>query len=454
MSRFKAAFRNDGGNGGFVLPIALTMGIVMILVGVAAVARSQNTRLNSFARKETAGGSLMVAEGGMARTLSQLNKANNSVLLTKNYDAINPETNKTYLGADGILNNGDEESTPLNQWASGSGVSLCSNTPSSGTPDIAYNGIIGNGDTYTLKSYRYNSATNTGSLLVEGKHKTSVSLIKVTIFVNSIINDFPGVVTVEKMELRGRDIIGNNGNVYYNPAFSTNSYLIGSAAPSDPNRADYLNAIKSGTNDYSDDDDSIDNIAGKISACKLNPTFSNTSQGTDIGKLKENQTLSGSSSGITYYKTEKIELDNKTLNVDTTAGAVYLYVDGATNMKGNAQIRNIRTDGIEPRVGDLRIIVSGIDEIEINDTACIQNAFFYAPQGTLNMNSYGNGCSSNVNTNINGVVWVKEIINNLNGDAGIAVPDDVSSLSDITDSIGLPATNKFGSVTSWQRQQL
>jgi hypothetical protein len=454
MRGFKAAFRNATGNGGFVLPIALTMGIVMILVGVAAVARSQNTRLNSFARKQTAGGSLMVAEGGMARTLAQLTKVNNSVLLTENYDVINPETNRTYLGADGILNNGDEESTPLNQWANGSGVALCSNTPNSGTPDITYNGIIGDGDTYTLKAYRYNSATNTGSLLVEGKRKTSISLIKVTISVDSVVSDFPGVVAVEKMELTGRDVIGSNGNVYYDPAFSNNSNLTGYAAPSDPNRADYLNAIRSGTNDYSDDNDSIDNVGGKIIACKLNPTFGNAPQGTNLGNLKKDQTITGSVSGITYYQTDKIELDNKIINVDTTAGAVYIYINGAVKMKGNAQIRNIRTDGIEQRVGDLRIIISKADKIEIKDNVCIQNAFFYAPQGTLTINSSGNGCPSNVNTNIDGVVWAKEIINNSNNDSGIAVPDDVSSLSDIADSIGLPATKKFGTVTSWQRQQL
>jgi hypothetical protein len=47
------------------------MGIVMILVGVAAVARSHYTQINTLSHQQT-GGSLAVAEGGVARTLAQL----------------------------------------------------------------------------------------------------------------------------------------------------------------------------------------------------------------------------------------------------------------------------------------------------------------------------------------------------------------------------------------------
>ena len=452
MNNLKTAFKNSFSDRGFVLPIALAMGLVVILVGLAAIARSQNARTNAFARTQTAGGSLTVAEGGVARTLAQLTKANNRVLLTRNYDSINPITSKTYLGADGILNNGDEENTVVNEWVNASGVLPCSVTPNLKTPDATYNGIIGNGDSYTLKSYRYHNASSTGTFLVEGKHKTSVSLIKVVIAVESIAGDFPGVVAFEKMELRGRDVIGSNGNVYYDPAFSANSSLTASSAPSDADRPDYLNAIISANDDYPNDGDSVDNIEGKIVACKLNPTFAYASQGRNLGAIKTNFKLSGSSSGITYYQSNKIDLDNRVVEVNTTDGVVYIYIKGPVLLKGNAIIRNIRTDGIPARVGDLRIIVSTNDKTEIKDTACIQNAFFYAPQGKLQLDGFSNGCLSNSNTNIDGVVWAKEIINNSDSDPGVAVPDDVSSLSDIANNTGLPGTKKFGTVISWQRQ--
>lgn len=452
MDNLKAAFRNSTSDRGFVLPIALAMGLVVTLVGIAAIARAQNARTTAFARTQSAGGSLTIAEGGVARTLAQLIKPNNSVLLSGNYDSINPKTNKTYLGADGILNNGDEENTAVNEWANASSVSPCSATLE--PPDATYDGIIGDGDSYTIKAYRYHNASSTGTLLIEGKRKTLVSLIKVTIAVDSIAGDFPGVVALEKMELRGRDVIGSNGNVYYDPAFSRDSSLTASSAPGDANRQDYLNAIISGTNDYDDDNDSVDNIEGKIVACKLKPTFAYTLQGTNLGVLNDNLKLSGASGGITHYQVKKIELKDKIVEVDTTNGQVYIYINGKVRIEKNSLIRNIRTDGIPPRVGDLRIIVSTNDPTEIKDTACIQNAFFYSPIGNLRLDGSSNGCPGNLNTNIDGVVWAKEIINTSNNDPGIAVPDDVSSLSDITNNIGLPATKKFGTVKSWQRQQL
>ncbi len=454
MNNLKTAFKNSFSDRGFVLPIVLAMGTVVILVGLAAIARSQNARSSAFARTQIAGGSITIAEGGVARTLAQLTKPNNSVLLSRNYDSINPKTSKTYLGADGILNNGDEESTVVDEWLSASGISSCGATPNLGTPDATYDGIIGDGDSYKLKAYRYNNINGTGTLLIEGKRKTSVSLIKVIVTVDSTAGDFPGVVAFEKMELKGRDVTGSNGNVYYNPAFSTNTSLTASAAPGDANRADYLNAIKSGTNDYDDDDDSIDNVRGKIVACKINPTFPYIFQGTNyLGNLNYNLKLFGSKNGISYYQAIKIELkEDKTVEVDTTAGAVYIYVNGPIKIEKNSLIRNIRTDGIPPRVGDLRIIVSTNDKTEIKDTACIQNAFLYSPQGELQLKGSGNGCPTNNNANVEGVVWAKEIINSSNSDPGVAVPDDISSLSDIANNTGLPGAKKFGTVISWQRQ--
>lgn len=450
MNTFKAIFQNSTKNRGFVLPIALTMGTVMILVGVAAVARSQSTRLNSYSRAQSSGGSLTVAEGGISRTLAQLTKANNRALLTGNFDAINPRTRKTYLGADGILNNGDEENTAVNQWTSASGASPCgTTTPTSGTPDMTYDGVIGAGNTYALRAYRYNNTNGKGTLLVEGKYKSSVSLIKAIVTVNTIANDFPGVVAVEKIELLGRNIIGSNGNIYYNPVYSANSRLTGSSTLGDASRPDYLNAIKSGTKDGFRND----SVAGKIAACKLNFTFPYAPRGTNLGDITTNKNLPSTSSGITYYQASKIDIENKTVSVDTTLGAVYIYVNGPIQVKGNSKLRNIRTDGIPPKVGDLRIIISTTDQTQIYDRPCIQNAFFYSPRGNLQLGGSGDGCPSSGNTNIDGVVWAREITNTSGSSSGIAVPDDVSSLSDIASSIGLPATQKLGSIISWQRQK-
>jgi hypothetical protein len=409
------------------------------------------SQATSISRSQTSN-SLAIAEAGVARTLAQLTKSNNTILLASNYDAINPKTNTTYLGADGIANSGDEKNTAVNDWANAAAASPCTSGSSTGSPNISYSGTVGSDGQYTLKAYRYNSATKTGTLLIEGKKADLASAyIAVTVSVDSTTStsDFPGVVATELIDLYGRKILGSNGNVYYDPAFSDNPSLTGSAKVGDADRPDYLNAVKSVSNDGF----SVDSIEGTIFACKLTPTLPDTPQGTNLGTINSNRTISGTSNSITYYQANKIEMNGTdTVNIDTTNGPVYLYISGDINMKDAAQIRQIRTDGVAPKVGDLRIIVSAAKNIDLNDTACIQTAFVYAPLAQLQLKGTGDGCPSSGSSNIDGVVWFKEIVNNGNsGNSGIVVPSDVSSLTDVLNSVNLPAQNKIKAVNTWQR---
>lgn len=102
---------------GFALPLALGLGFVMVVLGLTMMMTAQSDRITSWQRKES-GASLSTAEGGMARTLAQLTVPNNAILLNRNYDTINPQTGKTYLGSDGIFNSGDEETEPIDEWTS------------------------------------------------------------------------------------------------------------------------------------------------------------------------------------------------------------------------------------------------------------------------------------------------------------------------------------------------
>ncbi|MBW4618107.1 MAG: hypothetical protein KME17_01820 [Cyanosarcina radialis HA8281-LM2] len=454
--KLKVTFKLDATDRGFSLPVAMGTGLVLLMVGSLLIARSMQSQAISIGRSQTSN-SLAIAEAGVARTLAQLTKSNNGILLTSNYDAINPKTGTTHLGADGIANDGDEENTAVDEWANPSAASSCASATSSGTPNISYSGTVGSDGQYTLKAYRYNSATKTGTLLIEGKKGTLASAyIAVTMSIDSntsTVSDFPGVIAIELIDLYGRVILGSNGNVYYDPAFSTNPSLTGSAKVGDANRPDYLNAVKSGpSNGFT-----ADSIDGTIVACKLTPTLPYTPQGTDLGTIKDKVTaISGTSGSISYYQANKIEInDTDTLDIDTTNGPVYLYVNGDIKMNDAAQIRHIRTDGIAPKVGDLRIIVTAAKNIELNDTVCIQTAFIYAPLAQLQLKGSGDGCPSSGSSNIDGVVWVKEIVNNGNSaNSGIALPNDVSSLTDVLNSVNLPAKNKIQAINAWQRLKL
>ena len=460
---------------GFVLPIALGLGFVMVLLGITVMIRSQTAQTIAYQRSHM-GSSLLTSEGGVARTLMYLSQLNNAPLLTRNYDSINPNTGTTYLGPDGIPNNGDEGITAVDEWSGFSASTVpCATTASPGSPSMSYSGAIGVNGQYALRAYRYNASQKTGTFLVEGQQGGSESLVAVTIVIDSVVPDFPGVVVLDAGTLRGRRMIGTNANVYYDPIDSGNiSLSSGFAGPANLTRADYLDALWSGPADNF----VTDTIDGKIVACPLSLSWPHTLPAAPVealGVLNGDRTLSGVSGSIKFYQASQLDLNSSdTITVDTTDGPVYLYLAGGPlSMRGASRIVNVRTDGKLPQVGDLRIIVAAEEPIDLFDTVCIQTAFIYNPESDLHLQTTGDGCSSSGETNIDGVVWVEDVVNTVNSvggrasdedvelsvttsgvTAGIAVPNDVSSLSDLFGDLNLPTFHRFGGVKTWQRVQM
>lgn len=500
-----AGSQNPDPQGGFALPLALGMGFVMIVLGLSMITVAQSDRITSWQRKESSE-SLAAAEGGMARTLAQLSAPNNAVLLNRNYDTINPKTNKTYLGPDGILNSGDEETVSIDEWTGyDPSDQSCHQQKNWGSPNFKTTGPIGSMGTYTLKAYRFNPEQQTGTFLVEANKGDQTTGVIITISVNPDLDDFPGIVLIDPddnpnfdtgvLALRGREIRGSKANVYYVPSSAPGSTLTGSATPEAENRDAYLNAIWSTSQDGAEGD----TVQGSIFACKLRPNIPIGDPGTNLGEIETSQTLSSTGSALTRYELEKIDLKNDdVLTVDTTNGPVQLnLIDGgnrpelAITLRGNAKILNIRTDGKPPRVGDLRIIAKGDSLIRLYDQTCIHNAFLWFPFDELRLLTNGPGCPGNQNTNFEGVLWMEAVLSakqrsgqrnveylRLSGQeydqppepvvtadsavsgtetrvtAGIAVPEDVSSLIDLLKYIDWPVRYRFGGVQQWQKIRL
>lgn len=456
---------------GFALPLAMGLGFVILTLGITTLLTAEGDRRTAWARKQNDLSSV-VAETGIARTLAQLSKPNNSVLLTRNYDTVSSKTNKTYLGPDGIFRSGDEESTAVNQWQNPPTPWNCPGTPSVGSPSMSYSGSSDTSNRYTLESYRHSSSGKTSTLLVKGEALGSFTQIAVTFSMTPDPENFPGILASESLYLQGRSVSGRNGNVYYNPDQSGYQSATGLAAPNNATRPQFLNAIWAGTTDGF----TSDVIAGNIVACKVTFTAPYTPQTSviSLAKLAGNVNIPASGNGITYYETPRVELkNNDTVIADTTRGPVYLYVNGDFTMKGNSKILNIRTDGKPSQVGDLRIINAAGNgySFEMFDNTCIQNAFLYNPESDFHIQTVGDGCSSPGSTNFEGVVWAEDIISSrtnsttrrdIDGDndiiqtsnavSGIAVPDDVSSLKDMADSIRAPFKYRFDRVVDWKRK--
>lgn len=479
---------------GFALPLALGLGFVMVILGLSTIMVAQSDRISSFNRKE-AGASLAVAEGGMARSLAQLTAPNNAVLLNRNYDTINPKTGQTYLGPDGVFNSGDEEASAIDEWTGYDPSNQpCYQQKGWGSPNLATTGSMGNTGTYTLRAYRFNPFEQKGTLFVEASKDGKTTGVLITISVRPDLADFPGVVLIEPtgnpdstyatgvLALRGRELQGSKGNIYYRPSSSADPSLTENAGPGDAERGSYLNAIWSSSLDGV----SADTVQGKIFACTLRPNIPMGEVGTDLGTIDDSTTIAGvAGKNRTYFTVDQIDLDGtEVLAVDTTHGPVQIEITNAgvhehgITLRETAKIINVRSDGQPPRVGDLRIIARQNDRVTLRDQTCIQNAFLWFPFDELRLLTTGPGCPGGQNTNFEGVLWMEAILSSKNEashrnveylggseedydtetksgtNSGISVPEDITSLLDLLQYIDWPARYRFGGVLQWKRVRL
>lgn len=475
--------------------MAIALGMAMLSLATISVLVAQSDRNTAF-RRQSSGAGFLVSDGAIARVLLQLSKPNNSELLVRNYDSINATTNQTYLGADGIPKNGDETGTAVDEWTGyNPSGSPCAQQIGRTAPNVALTGTVGTNETYTIRAYRYDKTKKTGTLLVEGTYEGQSALVAVTLSIKPVLDDFPSVLLFDStptdswmggvLALRGRQILGSKGNVYYVSSNSADPSLTGISKPGDATRPNYLKALWSST---VNDGASGDTIAGKIFACRLLPNIPASSGGTNKGVINTSMTLSGTGgTAPTRYRVDKIDLaTNEILTVDTTGGPVEIDVTdmgnpgsnpyNAITLRDTAQILNIRTDGQSPRVGDLRIMLRGNSQTNLYDKTCIQDAFFYSPGDELRILTSGAGCPSGNNTNFEGVVWTQALLSSKNAsgnrdvsylggntgnqydttitpgaNSGIEVPDDVSSLSDLLEKVDWPVRYRYDIIQNWQR---
>jgi hypothetical protein len=483
-------------NKGYVLPLTVGLGMAMIMMGLTATMMVQTDRAISQQRRQN-GVSLAIAEGAADRVLAMLSSSGNSVLLNRNYDPINPKTGTNYLGADAVLNNGDETNMAVDEWTGyNPGTTGCISSSTTANSALTLNqaanlsGSIGITGTYKLLAYRYNPATKTGTLVVEGRHNTrDVAVVALTLKISSeTVGDFPGIASVTTpggglgvVGLRGRVALGANAHIFYPPSTSGDPIATGIAALGSSNRSTHLNAIWSGV----DDGVTADRVQGKLVACSLSfaaPLIPPTGS-TNLSGISNNLTLPRFANEFRNYKTNKIELkNNETLTVDTTAGPVTIFVDDKVELKGNAKILNVRTDGKMPRAGDLRIIAAQTKKasIQLFDTSCIQNAFLLSLWNSVELLTTGPGCPGGRNTNIEGVVWAESIaaakqdkpyrdvndpstiFEKINDDedrtpgvtSGIYVPDDLTGLADMIALINLPVKYRLMGIEQWRQVRL
>lgn len=481
---------------GFALPLAMGLGFVMLTLSATLILVSQGGLMSARQRRGS-GVSFAMAEGGVSRVLAHLTQRDNAILLGRNYDTINPETGKTYLGTDGVPNSGDEDDTLVDEWSNYDPSGLpCFQVRGVGAPTLATTGAMGDGS-YTIRAYRYDPSRSVGTLLIEGNQRDRSSAILISLSVKPDLEAFPGVIAsrntrdAEKtgvVALRGRKILGSKGHVYFAPSSSPNPSLIGLAAPGDRDRSNYLDSIWS---NRTRDGATSDPVPGEVAGCTLQAWLPSRVRGTNLGVIDSDTTLTGvGGTAPTLYQVEAIDLENnEILTVDTTNGSVYLdFIDKGIDpqfsitLRDTAKILHRRSDGQAPRVGDFRIMGDYHNLVRLYDRTCIQGAFLWIPIDELHLFGSGPGCPGGKNTNFEGVVWAEAILSSKNNasnhniryldrvgtpnseydrlvtagaTSGIAVSEDVSSLIDALQYLeDWPARYRFKGVLRWQRVQL
>ena len=483
---------NGQKNQGFALPMALILGLIMVTLMTASLLEAQSNRDSSKIR-QSSGTSEITVDSAIARVLAELSKPENSELLGRNYDPINPNTGKTYLGDDRLVNSGDEAVTGVDQWSGFDRSALpCYQQQGISAPSINLSGSIGANAGYELLAYRYDPTLQEGTVLIQGNYGHLQSHVLLSISISQNLDNFPGIALIEKhphdryltgvLGLRGRAILGKKGNVYIIPEGSADPTLTGWSAPDDSSRGDYLNSVWSSSLDGAN----TDTISGSIYACNLQINIPQGVTGTNFGVIRAGQRFPGVGGDVsTLYTIDGLELSGTdVLTLDTTGGPVVVEVSPVEfpgqrfSLRDYSKIVNVRTDGQPPKVGDARIIIRNNLSVDLYNQTCLSQVFLYSVKDELLLQTDGPGCPSGQNTNVEGVVWVEAILSskndvsnrnirylgNSNGSydltvtpgatSGIAVPDDVSSLVDLLQYTGLPLSYDYKDILTWQRVNL
>ncbi len=129
--KLKIALRHRSSEQGFAIPIAVGMGLVMILVGVTMIVRSQGDQVTASAQKATARG-MSAAETGITRIQTLINQ--NPAIATYPLNPVSIGA-PSWINASNIPGRSDcsiNLSTRLSAYTSGNWINIDPNDPSQG----------------------------------------------------------------------------------------------------------------------------------------------------------------------------------------------------------------------------------------------------------------------------------------------------------------------------------
>ena len=427
---------------GYVFPVAVGFGLVMFITGVTMLLTAHKAQVDAITQEQTAD-TFGIAEAGVTRSVAQLNQSGNAVYLSANYDPVNPNTNKVYLGADGIQSTADEGATGINDWSSLAGTGHVCNTSTNATNLLSKQTISAgpySGD-YNIKAYRYLASENKGYLLLESEREDSKSRLLVSMQVSDIIEGgtFPGLYANTNINIGDDDILGkpNVANVICADCGVSSSDCVDNEVPDNEKE----NAIGKASGST---------IAGDIFIAELpllpsvptppsgTPTISiNSSPSGVLGLPRTGDTpVNGSDGKPSYhYIVDNFSLSGSdTLDIDSSGGRVRLYVNGDISMSGSSRIEHTYSDASTSSYAN-RLVIFGKNSGTQNFTLRSSNEttnpttdlMIYAPKAVVSIED--NGVDPD-DLDFRGAMWVDTWSDVSGGKIKLKVPDNLSGLLD------------------------
>jgi hypothetical protein len=458
---------------GFAMPFAIGIGLMMVLVTITLLLKSQDNQVASIAQKQTSG-SLSLAEGGISRTLGNLND-NYQIFLQLNYDPNN------------LLGNSPDGP---DEWSNPPNPPPCFNS----LADIVSGKIpaSASAETYTVEAYRYSdpdgvpeNGDETGTLLVKGHPLNSTAVTRIQQTMEVVRSDspasFPGLMA-QQISLVNNDVLGAiAGNVVCTDAANcvVPSSECADGKPTNDGLRSAIGALNNGVvqgkifiteidwptvptaptgplgDDDDDDDDDGASAAPTVSITGSSSFPRRDAMGTITDTLVE---------GAYHYEVSSISLSGTDiLTIDTTSAPVYFYLNGDLTMSGSAVINHSCT-GSSDGCGTLgsglgspeRFRIYGLADdgdssadqsITLNGGATATNVFIYAPDAVMGING---GSSS---PDINGAIWVREWDGSSSNNAEITVPNNMKQLLEDTGFVVTSPTLRTSAAISWERKQ-
>jgi hypothetical protein len=435
------------GDRGYAMPVAIGFGLAILMVSAALLLRSQNDDVTANLQEAT-GGSLNVAESGVAKVQSFIN--NNRSVATYNLSAW---TNaRTTVSTNNLC--GPTSTTDIVAYAANARnwQNVDPSNPSKGQYRVVNYTYVANDST------RPNSAPGTGTLEVEGRlpNQSSVNALRVTIPVQA--GDMSGV-PIPGLWLSGNGATGNNairGNVLVNNCSVPLSSIqtAGADAGGQPYRAYYTTMQLPPLPSIPPSGPPLNSLPNSINTLTLPRNGDRTTTRT-LNNGRQVQVHE-------YIINGNLDISNSGSLTITPGARVTFYLTGNIPSGGNI-IHNCDTaaPGVECNATNFQVFgygtVNGPDNFICLSGNTFTDMFLLAPTYTAGVAGAGTGGTGGT-AGIRGSAWVRDW-NSRSGSTTVGCGSNTTNFVvtqtgswDLMSVMPLNLPPRFSPISTWQRQ--